>query len=122
MFYGTGKDHNQDRRIREANEKAKQVAAKANRVDNDFQKLQQDFDRMCLLNQALLEIVQAKLGFSNSDLEAKILEIDLRDGKADGKMGGSITTCPSCGRNVNGKKGSCLYCGAELTKEHKFEI
>jgi len=122
MFYGTGKDYAQDRRIKEANDKAKSVAAKANRVDSEFQKLQSNFDRMCLLNQAIVEIVQEKLGITDADMEAKVLEIDLRDGSADGKMGGGITACPSCRRNVNSKKGTCLYCGAKLEKAHQFEL
>ncbi len=102
--------------------KADSANAKANRANNDFQKLQSNFDKACLINQALLEIVQDKLGVSDSEIEAKILEIDLRDGSADGKMGGSITVCPGCEREVNSKKGSCFYCGAELTKDHKFEL
>ena len=92
------------RTINENSIKADSASAKAKRVQNEFQKLQDNFEKACLINQALLEIVQDKLGVSDSELEAKILEVDLRDGTADGKMSGTITVCPGCGREVNGKK------------------
>jgi len=123
MFYGKTPDHIQNRRIKEANDNANSVVSKANRVQSELDKLQNNFDKMSLLNQALWEIIQEKLGVSDADLEAKILEIDLRDGKADGKMGGSITNCPNCERKVNARTGRCLYCGAELEQEnHKFQL
>lgn len=35
---------------------------------------------------------------SESQLERKIEEIDLRDGNADGKLANNLKACPECGR------------------------
>ena len=43
-------------------------------------------------------------------------EIDLRDGKADGKMTRSDTDCFQCGRRLGKRRRNCLYCGANLIK------
>ena len=48
------------------------------------------------------------------DLIAKIKEIDLRDGKLDGKPGVSPQECPGCGKPNGPHRKACLYCGGEL--------
>ena len=102
--------------------KAESASTKVNALLHEFHKLQDSFEKACLINQALLEIVQDKLGVSDSELEAKILEVDLRDGAADGKMNGIVIVCSGCGRKVNGKKGSCFYCGSALNDDQKFDL
>jgi hypothetical protein len=52
---------------------------------------------------------------------AEIAEIDLRDGQADGRIGTSVSDCPSCGRKVNARRGSCLFCGEPIRKEYVFD-
>lgn len=82
----------------------------------DIRELRHQVERLSLLNQALWELLQAKAGFSDADLEQKAHEIDLRDGVADGKMGGSALTCPTCRRVSNAKHYKCLYCGELFEK------
>lgn len=52
---------------------------------------------------------------------AEIAEIGLRDGQADGRIGTSVSDCPSCGRKVDARRGSCLFCGEPMRKEHVFD-
>ena len=41
-------------------------------------------DRLALASQSLWEIVREQTGLTAEDLQKKILEVDLRDGNADG--------------------------------------
>ncbi len=58
---------------------------------------------------------------TEDDIEAKILEIDGRDGRVDGKIATKITNCTACGRPTNSRRGSCVMCGVPLKREHQFE-
>jgi hypothetical protein len=50
-------------------------------------------------------------------IEAKIREIDLRDGKLDGTFRPPAKTCKECGRVSSPMSATCLYCGAPLPKD-----
>ena len=70
--------------------------------------------RLSLLNQALWEILRDKLGMSDADLEQMAAEIDIRDGRSDGKISAVPVKCPSCERIINSKRLRCMYCSQEL--------
>jgi len=54
-------------------------------------------------------------------IENKILEVDLRDGRTDGKMATQLLDCPACGKRTNSRRSICVMCGAPLERPHKFE-
>ena len=60
---------------------------------------------------AMAEILRDHLGISSETIEAKILEIDLRDGKIDGTFTLPPKTCKDCGRVSGPMSTACLYCG-----------
>jgi hypothetical protein len=64
-----------------------------------------------------VEILRDRLGISGEEIEAKIHEIDMRDGKLDGTFRLPPKTCKECGRVSGPASASCLYCGAPLPKE-----
>jgi len=47
-------------------------------------------------------------------------EIDLRDGKSDGKLAPDTVECTGCGRKAKSTRRNCLYCGAELPRGPAF--
>ncbi|MBV2092822.1 MAG: hypothetical protein KUF72_18235 [Candidatus Thiodiazotropha sp. (ex Ctena orbiculata)] len=51
---------------------------------------------------------------SESQLERKIEEIDLRDGNADGKLANNLKACPECGRKPKIRRENCFWRGAKL--------
>lgn len=85
-------------------------------AQEDIKELRHQVERLTLLNQALWELIREKAGLTDADLERMAEEVDLRDGKADGKMGGNAFTCPTCARVSNAKHYKCLYCGELFEK------
>jgi len=80
----------------------------------ELNELENRVEYLSLVCMAMAETF-AELGFDQEKLAKKIEEIDLRDGKLDGKYV-EILTCPSCNRKSTVKKKNCMYCGALLLK------
>ena len=88
-------------------------------LKNDVIRLEQQVERLTLSTIALAELLRDKLGITEAQIEATIRDIDLRDGKLDGKLDQPIQVkrCEACDR-VNGQnRQRCLYCGKELKQE-----
>jgi ribosomal protein S27AE len=85
--------------------------------------LQQEkrIDKLIMINQALWFFLKEHLNLTEDELFTKVEEIDLLDGKLDGKVKIQAKKCPKCGRVVSLKHDKCLYCGAEHLAETIFE-
>ena len=73
-------------------------------------------ERLTLLNQALWELLRARLKLTDEELEKSIREVDVRDGAEDGRMTKTALQCPTCGRVSSSKHWKCLYCGQAFEK------
>lgn len=73
-------------------------------------RLEEKLDRLALISRAMFELLQAT-GISEQQLSEKVLEIDLRDGQADGRMAPRPKRCPKCEAMMSPKFGRCLFCG-----------
>ena len=97
------------------------VSQKARRQTRDLEQeirvLEQQVGHLTLTSIAMAEILRDHLDISGELIEAKIREIDLRDGKLDGTFRPSAKTCKGCGRVSSPMSASCLYCGTTLPKE-----
>ena len=89
--------------------------------DPDIQLLSRKLAHLSLCCQAMWELIRDNTKLTEGDLAAKIDEVDLRDGRGDGKMGTRIFKCPQCGHRTNSARATCLMCGAELPKQHAFQ-
>jgi len=78
------------------------------------EELRESFERLALVCQAMWELLRESNGLTEEDLIAKVREVDLRDGRADGRSGATPRDCPSCSRTNSSRHDRCLYCGAEL--------
>lgn len=86
----------------------------ANRVTGELATLRMDLSRMSLICQALWEMLERKLGVPEAELLALMNEIDLRDGKQDGRITRYAMRCPSCQRVCNSTHQRCMYCGQDF--------
>lgn len=87
----------------------------------EVQRLEAKIDGLALISQALWEIVQEKTDATTLEIEQKIKEIDLRDGREDGKITGKTSPCPKCKRPAHSRQGACMYCGTAITTGHAVE-
>jgi len=89
-------------------------------IDSAVQRVDDRVEHLALLCQAMFELLQERTDLTGNDLAKKMEEIDLRDGKADGKITPEIRKCSQCGRTVSPKFGRCLYCGNQEAPSSPF--
>jgi hypothetical protein len=107
-------------RIALAEAQASQAKTEVDRLRLGVQNLQRRSDALVIACQALWELVRDRDGITDHDLLARMQEIDLRDGRQDGKISGSTQNCTRCGRTSNAARSNCLYCGEVMPGSHVF--
>ena len=92
---------------------ATRAAETATRALTQTDLLQMDVEKLLILTEALWQLLRDRQGYSDEDLVRKIQEIDLRDGKLDGKVAGKAPTrCSKCKRALSPRLPNCMFCGA----------
>ena len=104
----------QQQQIQDLSNTAERSARKIEDLDTRKDQTQEQLDRLKLGCQAMWELLREHHGITDDELRAKIMEIDARDGKVDGKIGPEVLDCPGCGRKVNTGKGRCAFCGEAI--------
>ena len=97
-----------------AQAKAESAKDTAEAVQKELQSLRRRTEFLSVACQAMWVLLCEKAHLADADIQAKIREVDLRDGNPDGKISGAMEFCPACGQSTNNVRKSCLYCGAEL--------
>ena len=72
---------------------------------------------MTMVCMALWTFIKEKDGLADEQLAKRVEEIDLSDGKLDGKVSVQNVECSSCGRKISLKHNRCLYCGLEIKSD-----
>jgi hypothetical protein len=85
--------------------------------------LENSLQRLLLINHALWELLRDHVGLTPKQLLDKVNEIDLRDGKLDGRESLPPTQreCSKCGRILSRRHQSCIYCGEPTPDHDPFE-
>lgn len=87
----------------------------ASPLEARLQQLEANQERLFLICTALTELVRDKGLATETEIHAKLQEVDLRDGLADGKFGGvQIVVCAHCGNRTKRRHLNCIYCGKLL--------
>ena len=95
-----------------ASARASAVAAEAR---TEAELLKADVERLLMVTEALWMMLKEQHGYTEEDLIKRIREIDMRDGKLDGRVAKEPQkTCPKCNRVLIRNQSKCLYCGAEV--------
>lgn len=93
----------------------------ARRASQDAQlrsrQLEARCDRALLVCEALWTLLRDKMGVTEEELVDRVNQVDLSDGKLDGKVRRPAVDCPKCRRKVARRFPRCVYCGAEVEKE-----
>ena len=91
---------------------AKRQADRAELADAvSLRDLQGQIDRLTLVTMAMWSLLKEKTDITEEELLKRVEDIDLTDGKMDGKVSPLAATCPQCGRTLSAKHHRCLYCG-----------
>ena len=80
-------------------------------VRTSVRQLDDKVDRLALICRAMYELIRESSDISDEQLAAKVTEVDLRDGKADGKMTPQQKDCPECDAKICARFNRCLFCG-----------
>jgi hypothetical protein len=97
---------------------SQQAVSVAEEAHSQVDQMRTEIDRLMMISQSLWEILKEEHGYTDEVLANRIKEIDLRDGKLDGKVAkqGPIA-CPKCGRANRLNRPACLYCGTPLSQQ-----
>ena len=112
----------QQTNIHDARVEAANASSVASQAADRGLRLERKIDTLALCCQAMWELLRDNTKLSEEDIERKVMEIDLRDGHADGKIGPRRRECPACSRALNPRHSKCIYCGCEIVREHQFGV
>lgn len=80
-------------------------------VDTGTETLNRRLDRAMLAIESLSELLRDRLGISREEIHLRMEEIDLRDGKLDGRLAPGVVSCAVCDRPNSKQSRQCVYCG-----------
>lgn len=100
--------------INSTTQKADQASMNSHQNKNDVARLEDRIDALSLACHAMWEILKEKHDVTTHELENKIEQLDLMDGKADGKLKNTATNCPDCGHKLSKRHSNCFYCGSAI--------
>ena len=82
---------------------------------SDISQLQLQAERLLMITEALWTILKEKHGLEDQELLRQMVQIDLRDGRLDGRVAATPPEpCPKCQRIVAKQSVRCMYCGEPL--------
>lgn len=84
------------------------------RVRGQADRLEDLLHRLLLANEAMWELCSERLGLTDDDLAARMVQIDASDGRVDGRHTKDPTDrrCPNCHAVVPNELSTCQFCGA----------
>lgn len=96
---------------------AARAAGDARRARNDATSAADRVERALLACEAMWSLVREKLSLTDEDIVRRMNEIDLSDGRLDGKVQKNAVACPSCGRTISRRFPNCMYCGQAIVHD-----
>jgi len=98
--------------------RAQAAGARASRMASEVraqnESMEYDIEKLFMITEAMWEILKYQHGYTDEQLVQMIQDIDLRDGKLNGKVASPAERpeCAQCGRTIIRRQARCLYCGA----------
>ena len=114
LFMASVSHHMRTKQATYAGDRASKSAAEV-RTQNEA--ITCDLEKLMMITEALWTFIKGQHGLSDEYLVNMLQDIDLRDGKLDGKVAKQENpNCPHCGRKLMGKHPICLYCGTAVDR------
>jgi phage-related minor tail protein len=104
------------RNAQSAERTANAVERRTRPLEQDVRRLESRIDALALGCQSLWELLCEKTDLTQDDIVERMQEIDLRDGKLDGRLRATVGACPKCNRPVNSRRPNCIYCGEQMER------
>jgi hypothetical protein len=82
--------------------------------------LQAQVDRLLLITESMWFVLKGKLQLDDAALMEMMNQVDMRDGKLDGKVTAAPQNCPVCNHSISVRTGQCFYCGAHPARTSPF--
>ena len=80
--------------------------------------LEHDVERLLMITEAMWGFLKEQHGFSDEKLIQRVMEIDLEDGRLDGRVKKTAPMqCSSCERAVARRHVKCIYCGTPIVRD-----
>lgn len=104
-------DLHQQNRLRELDHASSRARQDSRSGLQAAEELRARLDRLELLSAAMGSLIQEHTGITGVQIEERIRELDMQDGRLDDRMLAAAKTCQTCGRAVSGDRAWCMYCG-----------
>lgn len=96
---------------------AQSGGVKARQAERKTELVEARCERLAMLCEAMWTLINEKLGVTDEELVDRINEIDLRDGKLDGRVArDGPLMCHKCERPIAERFSKCMYCGAPVAR------
>ena len=93
-------------------------ALKANR---EVRQLEARVEKLTMVAAAMWTLLKKQHPeLSDDQLAQAVQDIDLSDGKLDGRVRHDACACPNCSRPIAGRHERCIYCGQEIDRPGAF--
>src|SRR5262249_16820568 len=102
------------------NSRATDARAEAKSAQAEVVDLRRQVDRLQMICEAMWTVVKRGVGSDDDELLGVIEQIDLRDGRLDGRSRSMASACAECGKVVSVRTGICLYCGKVQSQKAIF--
>ncbi len=101
---------------RDAGRQASAAASAARKVRSESEALVDRVERLALMTEALWILLRDRFDVQEEELLKIARDLDLSDGKLDGRVQRAASECPGCRRMVGKRHAKCLYCGTEMPR------
>lgn len=100
---------------------AASASSAASRASRNAAAAEDRIERLTLVCMAMWSLIQDKTDLTEDDLLQRVEDIDVLDGRADGKASRGVQKCGSCDRTLNNRHRKCLYCGTQVSGGTAFD-
>jgi len=83
--------------------------------------MEERFDRLLLLTEAMWELLSKHLGFTDEHLVHMVRTLDASDGQIDNRVTRPARPCPQCQAAVPRDRATCQFCGTSVPGSNLFD-